>query len=284
MSEETVSQDVVKEARALGWVPKEEFRGDCSKWVEAEEFVERGKVVMPLLKKNNQRLQGELNRVDGELKQTRALLRESQEAIEALKKDNEEIAKQRVKDIKKELLSKLKQAKTDGDVDAEVELTDELTEVNAALKEPPKKEEKKTEAKPEPKAVEEDPALTEWKSENPWFGRDSRRTSLAIGIAQELREQDPEGKKWVGKKFFDKVAEEMAEMLGEKEAPLSRVSSGTSSSRHTGTKKTRGYDDLPAEAKAACDKQSSKFAGKAGFKDEAAYRTYYANLYFGDEQ
>ena len=54
--EQTVAP-VEQEARTLGWVPAEEFKGDPNRWVDAETFVERGHTVMPILRKNNERLE-----------------------------------------------------------------------------------------------------------------------------------------------------------------------------------------------------------------------------------
>ena len=49
-------QDVEQEARLLGWVPQEEFRGNKDNWETAEAFVERGQHLMPIRRQNNVRL------------------------------------------------------------------------------------------------------------------------------------------------------------------------------------------------------------------------------------
>ena len=56
MDGEQAAAPVEQEARTLGWVPAEEFKGDPNRWVDAETFVERGHTVMPILRKNNERL------------------------------------------------------------------------------------------------------------------------------------------------------------------------------------------------------------------------------------
>ena len=38
-----------QEARSMGWVPKEEFRGPETQWRDANEFVERGRTMIPIL-------------------------------------------------------------------------------------------------------------------------------------------------------------------------------------------------------------------------------------------
>ena len=51
---------VEEEARAQGWVGKDEFRGSDDDWVDADTFVKRGKEIMPILRKNNEKLLKEL--------------------------------------------------------------------------------------------------------------------------------------------------------------------------------------------------------------------------------
>src|SRR3990167_11082395 len=47
--EQSEPNAVETEARSMGWVPKEEFRGPESQWRDAEEFVERGHNVLPIV-------------------------------------------------------------------------------------------------------------------------------------------------------------------------------------------------------------------------------------------
>lgn len=41
---------VETEAREMGWRPKEEFKGDPEKWRPADEFVQRGKEILPIVR------------------------------------------------------------------------------------------------------------------------------------------------------------------------------------------------------------------------------------------
>ena len=82
--------NVEQEARTLGWVPQEEFKGDPNRWVDADTFVERGHTVMPILRKNNERLETlvkqqaeELNKMkDAELKKLAEKARETKTEFE----------------------------------------------------------------------------------------------------------------------------------------------------------------------------------------------------------
>ena len=45
-------EEIEQKAKAMGWSPQEEFRGDPDKWIDAAKFVARGENIMPILKEN----------------------------------------------------------------------------------------------------------------------------------------------------------------------------------------------------------------------------------------
>jgi hypothetical protein len=270
------------QARSLGWVPQEEFRGDPEKWVDAETFVERGKQIMPILRANNKRLQDQLASQAAELQSVKSLLTASAEAIDELKRFHSEDAKAKMAAVKQQVLEQLRSAKEAGNVDDEVRLTDQLTDIKAAQKaEPPPAK------KVEPPADQPDPAFIAWQQqpENSWFGRDMRKTSLALGIAQELR-NDPANANLVGQAFFKRVADEAEETLN----PSGRKSSKVEGSRGGaggpgGSDRAKGYGDLPPDAKAACEDMARRLVGDGrAFKVKADWQKHYAQVYFSGEE
>ena len=52
-----VTPEVLAEAKADGWAEKDQWRGPESAWVDADEFVRRKHTVLPLLRKENEKLQ-----------------------------------------------------------------------------------------------------------------------------------------------------------------------------------------------------------------------------------
>src|ERR1035437_653917 len=123
-----------QEASLMGWMPKEQFKGDPAKWTSAEEFVDRGKHLMPILRKNNERLVGEIEGLKTQVNQLNASLSESSGAMKDLMKFHEKATKTQVAKARSDLLAELKEAKTEGDVDAEIEATSKLSEFDAAQK------------------------------------------------------------------------------------------------------------------------------------------------------
>ena len=239
------------EARAQGWVAQEEFRGSESDWVDAETFVRRGKEIMPILRKNNEKLLKEL----GEAKKDAAEVREAAKEFREFQKQQFE---RKTKELESQL-EQLKQAKreaiTQGDGDRAIAIDDamdELKEQRQEAKEDLKAAEEKVKEAPQ---VTQDPTLNEWMDKNDWFGKDTRLTGMANGLGVELRRENPSLQ---GKAFLDKLDEDLAIMLPEKfgkkrvQNPMEGSSNGTARPS-VGTGK-KSYNNLPAEAKAACDK------------------------------
>ena len=239
------------EARAQGWVAAEEFRGSETDWVDAETFVRRGKEIMPILRKNNEKLLKEL----GEAKK---IAEEAREAAKEFREYQKQQFERKTKDLEGQL-EQLKQAKRDaitqGDGDRAIAIDDAMDDLK----------EQRLEAKQDLKAAEEkakevpqvtaDPTLNEWMDRNDWFGKDTRLTGMANGLGVELRRENPALQ---GKAFLDKLDEELANMLPEKfgkkrvQNPMEGSSNGTARPSVGSGKKS--YNALPAEAKAACDK------------------------------
>ena len=249
--EEPEGPQYESEARAQGWVAQDEFRGSESDWVDAETFVRRGKEIMPILRKNNEKLLKEL----GEAKK---IAEEAREAAKEFREYQKEQFERKTKDLESQL-EQLKQAKreaiTQGDGDRAIAIDDAMDDLK----------EQRIEAKQDLKAAEDkakevpqvtaDPSLNEWMERNDWFGKDTRLTGVANGLGVELRRENPNLQ---GKNFLDKLDEELAAMLPEKfgkkrvQNPMEGSPNGTARPSSGSGKKS--YNNLPPEAKAACDK------------------------------
>src|SRR5580698_7384300 len=58
------------EARRLGWVGKDEFKGDPDKWRPADEFLDRGRRILPIVLKDNEKLQRRIGVLESKLNET----------------------------------------------------------------------------------------------------------------------------------------------------------------------------------------------------------------------
>lgn len=218
MSEEATDFEAL--ARSEGWVPPEEWKGDPPRngFLSAEEFVERGKTVIPIIN---------------------AKLRKEQEARENLEKTLSEVKSFYDKSMERQRqelqseIARLKkeraQAISEGDGDRFDKIDAELQQLQSVPQQPPAE-------------------LQQWLSANDWYQKDPALQAWADGRANQLRAEGTPP----GKAILDRIAKEAREAFPE------RFEKPKPPSPETGRRQTkksgRSYDDLPAEAKAACDR------------------------------
>jgi hypothetical protein len=284
--------DVEAQARQMGWSPKEHFKGDPRHWVDAETYVNRGEQIMPILRQNNRKLEGELTATKTELAALTAKLEAANTAVEELKRFNSATARDKAKATRADLIRGITEAREAGEVEREVTLQDQLSETNAAIREADKNADAGGEAKPSPAAKPPlDPALSAaktvfdtWRQDNAWYDEDPVKHGLAEGFAVKLRK---DGTDLTGRAFFDEVAKQVDAYTGGRKPPprTDKVEGGGRGSSQGGGRSPSGqsYADLPADAKAACEKfaQRDISIGKGKtFENIEAWRTHYANEYF----
>jgi len=256
MSEESVtsnevSPEVQHEAESQGWVPKERFRGNESDWVDADTFVKRGREILPILRKNNENLIKDLQATKDQLKE----FREAAEEFKKFQRESYERKAQEYESQIQEIKESRAQAISDGDGQKVNALDDALDQAKENFKEAKQSVKDVVSAKnPEPTPEAIDPGLQVWLDRNTWFGQDKRLTGMVNGIGESLRLEFPLLK---GQAFLDKLdevlAEEFPNKFGKKQSPSSRVESGSGRQSRSGGN-TQSYDNLPPEAKSACDR------------------------------
>jgi len=246
-----VNEAIAKEARMFGWVPREEFRGSDDEWVDAEVFVKRGKEINPILRKNNETLMKKLDEKSKEIDSIKA-------SVEEFKKFQKESYERKQVELEvqiAELKTRKKEAIAEGNGDLVVDIDDQIDEIKEAQREAKEEAKKKPEAE-QPKAADipDDPSLQAWLGKNTWFGQDTEMTDVANGLGASVRRQFPH---LSGQAFLDKLDEKIVEyfphkVLGNKARGSAVDSSGDVRGGNSNGKKS--YDNLPADAKAACDR------------------------------
>lgn len=273
------NQDIEREARNMGWVPEDEFRGNKEHWVDAAAFVERGRQVLPILVQNNKRLQKELLTRDQKIGNLETSLEQQQALLESLEDRYGQITKQAVADAKARLKAELKSAREDDDLDKELDIQEQLRTLDDV-----KPTEKPVKKDPPAKKKEEalSPEFQQWYSDNPWFGQDKKKTREILRVAEDLRD---EGNTLEGVEFMEECARVLAERQGHSRkddndgTPVSRVESGSSRGRSSGGK---SFSDLPAEAKKACWEDIDELVGEGKrYKTQKDWEAAYAKVYFG---
>lgn len=290
--------EVIAKAKEMGWAPKEAFRGDPEKWVDADVYVQRGEELLPLIRANNRRLAEQLSARDNELAQTKKQLKDMQDSISALTEIQTREATGRVDRQIAVTQRQIEDARQERDTDKVLELTGQLDAlkvereklskpaVKTAVVDDDEDEDDDGTAEATPQVRQEIRSWIEDQSE--WYGVDKLRTKLVNATAAEMR-ADPKNKNLVGKAFLDKVLAEVDEELGERK-PQRKVVDKTAGGSNNGARsggssaQTRGksYADLPADAKAACESDIARVVGENKvFKKPEAYRAYFVKEFFG---
>lgn len=232
------SESEVKASR-LGWVPKEEFKGDPEQWRDADAFLKRGEEIHGFLKADLDRLHTTISQKDKEIAEIRATMEEFR------KFHNETEAR-----AYKRAIEELKQLKVtaieQGDGSKVVEIDDQIAQLKEAQQKPV------VQAKQEVDQVNKE--YLDWLPNNRWYIEDRELQELADDFGDVVKKNNPN---LVGKAFLDEVTKRVKRAAPDKfENPARSNSTVATSSdnRVAGGKKKKGYNDLPPEAKAACDK------------------------------
>lgn len=266
MTEENVVA-VEQRARNMGWLPKEEFRGNPDNWVGADKFVEMAETSLPHLK-------GTLKVMEDKMAEQTKLLEQQDKKFESLQQDLSDFvqfsraSEQRAYDkAMTDLQEKQLKAKTDGDLDAFVEATegiDNLLKTHPAVtgEDRPKGsagQQKTVEQQYQDWIGAEPNAFEDWVAENQWFHNDYELHSEALKIDQFLQQKYGFSKsrsfrlQEMGKMVKDRFPEKFGNTSKAKGSPVEGDSGG-------GPKGSNGksYNDLPPDAKAKCDKWTGK--------------------------
>jgi tetratricopeptide (TPR) repeat protein len=267
---ETGARDFEAEAREHGWVPEGEFKGDSSRWVDAETFMKRADEMMPLLKAQNARLKRDLDSLKKDLKRATAHF---------------EGAEKRAYDrAKADLEQRIEEAVESGDLQA----------ARAAMKDLGELKPTDTDAAPAKATKEEaQEALDDFREANPWYDRANLANASELDINARLyfdrmidrhidKTKDLAPAEFFG--FIQGLTEERYPQLKAKPArqkPASAVEGGTSG-RARGSSKS--WDALPETARRQFEKFQAR--GILGVKatgdkdkDMAASRAYYARTF-----
>lgn len=267
MDDNVETVDVESEAIALGWSPREKWRGDPENWIDAETFLRRGKEILPLLKASNKKLEDNLRAIQNENSFLHSSLEEMRSNMAEFASSQREMLKNRLEEQRKELLAQRKVAREEGDDEILDGIEQQLDENREAAK--------KLESSPSSVRVKEPPEFLAWRSANSWFEGESEDdvmlTALAFRYGQEAAK-----KGLTNSAFYSYIDQKLAPRL-RKAPPADKTESGGS----VGVSGGKGYNALPPDARAICDADEKRFVGpNKMFKTREEWRTHFISQYF----
>jgi hypothetical protein len=291
-----VDESLEQEARDLGWVPEDEFRGPKERWVDAKTFVEKGRHILPIMKERMAKLQQDLLTRDSQIDTLRKTVENSNKAIEALEKHFSESTKRQVEKAKKDLIEQIKEARASGDVDAEFALTEQLDSVKKEASAIEADNKKDTQSKKDQSQDENlTPDVRAWLAENSWYSKDEEMTIAMDRTCQDLRRR---GEASTGREFLEKARKLMDKRMKyissfDENADYDDTSNKRTSSKVEGSGKPSGssngsgknsFASLPPEAKKACHEDKDILVGtNKRYKTLKEWEDAYAKMYYGME-
>jgi hypothetical protein len=243
-----IDEETLKEAKRQGWVPQEDYNGPEDKWVDADTFVKKGKEINALLRKDNDFLKREVS----DMKST----------MMEFKKFHAETEKRAYERAMADLRDQKKEAISTGDGEKVLQIDDAIDELKSA------RQVEKTQPAPQP-----DPEFVMWSEENRWYTNDSQLRTEADMIGEVIKRQNPT---LIGNAFLTEVTNRVKRMYPEKFTNGNRARpspvEGTTAPKAS-SKNGKAFNDLPPEAKAACQKFE---------KNGLLTREQYLKEYFGE--
>jgi len=266
---EEYSPEIVEEAKKMGHIPLEDWKGDPDTWTPPDVFVERGKTFQPFLKAERKRLIADQERDRQRIADLEKRDKERADTFARMAKVNDAAAERAYEQAKKDILEQ--QAKAIEDQDG-AEFARLETAKEGLVKPEPSYQEPEGPADPgEP--VE----FTSWVERNDWYNTDKFMKIAADGIAADIIAENP------NIDFVSQLAEVekriRAEMPHKFTNPNrnnpSNVDGGSVNAGEVGgNNKKQSYRNLPQDAKDECDRGVASGLYKS--------RERYAELYYKD--
>jgi hypothetical protein len=225
-------RDYEQEAREQGWKPKEEFNGPEDKWTDAKTFVEKGDRIAGILKSRLDRQDALIHKLQDDNKQFGEYQKQLLEKEKA--KSQHKIA---------ELEARLAQAVNDSD-------GQEFTRLNRELQ---KERDNLSQEPPGNGEAPIDPLAQAWLLNNDWYNTNQKLQTYADGLAEQII-----GSGYTGAAYYQELTRRVKEAFPDdfsnrRQSGANTVEQG--GEIETGTEdRPRTYADLPADAKAACDR------------------------------
>jgi hypothetical protein len=183
--------EVEERARRMGWVPREEFRGEPGTWRDAAEFVERGTNLLPVLQ---QQLRA-MDRRAAQAQQEFAAYREEStrtvaELTQMLRSADERARARQLREVEQ----RRAEALASGDQAAFQAADAERDSIRQAAAEAPPPVDAQAapaapaHARPAPVA----PEVVAWVQANPWFNADPEAQRDAVALFGQIEQARPD--------------------------------------------------------------------------------------------
>lgn len=259
---ETQLSETEQRAVAMGWAPKDEFKGNPDDWVEAEEFIDSTPT----------KLRRKLKESDARYSDLEKRFASLQTGVKQMEAFQETAREEGYQKGLKEALEKLKAAAKEGDDAGMAAAESEMEQIE--------EQRQKDAQAAQNTGVSEQEAQTfgAWKSDNGWYEKDIMLRGAADAVSRQLTAMNPNMP-------LDAHLEEVARQVkGEfpdrfktaKADPPAVESGGNNGGGIPARNRSRGWNDLPSDCKSAF----RELVQAGAYKDDKDGRAKYATSYF----
>lgn len=237
---------VESEAREQGWVPKDDFKGDAHKWVDAGEFIRRGELFAKIESQNKK-------------------LKSMEDTMSQFKQHHDKVQENAYKKALLDLRAAKKEALVEGDADKVIAVDEQIEEVRTEAARA------QAQAQSRPATQEEHPEFVAFKTRNGWYENNKAMRAWADARGEELVRG---GKS--PSEVLNLVAKEAREEFPQRfENPNRSKPGAVEASTNNGVKGSRGETYTPNETEKSL---ARKFVRDGLFKNEAEYYKELSNL------
>jgi len=264
------SGDIEIRARAQGWVPKEDFRGNPEQWRDADDFVRRGEEETPILRERNRDMARKIADLETRLNTETSGY---QARIQKIERMSEAALQKQRESIESNYAHAMRQAVEIGDVSRydqlNVDRVRAVQDYDQQLNERISPQGQRPPAQGQQMPAEAAATVDGWIRSNEWFNRDKELAAVAEAHHVRLLRDRPgmslaenlsETTKYVRQRYSDKFGSPSQAGLG------SMVESG-SGRMAASSRQSKGVSHLSAVERSA----GEKFVREGLFKDLGEY-------------
>lgn len=180
-------------ARRMGWVPKDQFRGDPNRWMPWERFLEWSERSLPIMAERYEALDRKFSNQERTLGEVQAKLTEATQVMGEFRDFASKAEKRAYERAKRDIEQRMEAAVTTNDHGAYKQAKGELDSL-----EPPVAPTTSAPPPPpvQPAVPQVDPAtaaeMAAWVRQNPWFNTDPELYQVAIDLYGTLERTKPQ--------------------------------------------------------------------------------------------
>ncbi|MBY0409013.1 MAG: hypothetical protein K2Q97_02540, partial [Burkholderiaceae bacterium] len=211
-------------ATRKGWVPRDQYKGDPGKWVDADTFLERGEKFASNLQRENAELRKRIASFEGTQKAFTAYM-------DGVIKNKDAALTQAIAALRIERSAAIREGDDAGAIELEDKI-DQLKEEKVKMAKLPEELESEQEPKETPSTTAgQDPIVEEWIDDgNTWFREDPQLRKYAVQIGQNMIKA---GETLKGRRFLDKVADFMRQEFPRRFRKFDEAAAGGTSAGKT---------------------------------------------------